>query len=373
MRRVIGMGTEQEPLPMRIGIAGLPRAGKSTVFRLLTGDHAPLTKGTEPAVGMAKVREPRLDRLAQIFHPKKLTPVVAECLDFPSLTREGKGSDPEGSLLAQLRQVDLILHVIRDFENDRVPHVEGGVDPLRDIALVETIFLLADLGLIEKRVHRIAESIRKGRREVGREELPLLERCRDWLTRDRGLREMDLTAEEEKTLRGYAPLTLKPLLLLLNIEEEKIGRADPTWDRVQEMAAKPRIACSRLAAKTEWELCQLTEEEAQEFSRALGLDNLEHPLLLRRCLDLLDLIAFFTTVGEEVRAWAVPRGVTALQAAGTIHTDMARAFIKAEVIAFQDLQASGSLATARKQGLVRLEGKEYRVQDGEILTVRFSG
>ena len=150
-----------------------------------------------------------------------------------------------------------------------------------------------------------------------------------------------------------------------------MGKADPVWERVQEMAARPRTGCSRMAAKTEWELSQLTEEEAQEFSQALGLEALESPSLLRRCLDLLDLVTFFTTVGDELRAWVVPRGATALDAAGTIHTDMARTFIKAEVLPFRDLEACGSVAAARKQGLLRLEGKGYRVQDGDILTVRF--
>ena len=357
---------------MKIGIAGLPRTGKTTVFHLLIGEHASVTKAPGPGVGIAKVTDRRLGRLAEIFRPKKVTPVTVECLDFPALTREGKESDIEGSVLAQLRQVDLILHAIRHFEDERVPHEEGTVDPFRDMAFLDTLFLLADLGVVEKRIERISEEIRKGRKEEGREELPLLERCRDWLTSEQSLRETALTAEEEKTLRGYALLTLKPLLLLLNIGEEMIGKADPIWEQLQERAAKPRTGCSRLPAKTEWELSQLAEEEIQEFSEALGLETLEYPSILHRCLDVSDLVTFFTAVGEELRAWALPRGATALEAAGTIHTDMAKGFIKAEVIPFQDLEASGSMAAARKQGLLRLEGKGYRVQDGDILAVRFT-
>ena len=199
-----------------------------------------------------------------------------------------------------------------------------------------------------------------------------MERCQKWLAQERKLREMALTAEEEKDLRGYAFLTLKPVLLLVNIGEEKVGKADPVWQRVQEMTARPRTGCSRFPAKTEWELGQLPQEDAREFSKALGIEPLESPSILRRCLDLLNLITFFTVVGDELKAWAIPRGATALEAAGTIHTDMARGFIKAEVISFQDLDASGSIAAARKQGLLRLEGKGYSVQDGDILTVRFS-
>lgn len=357
---------------MRIGICGLPRVGKTTVFHLLTGEHTAATKPPGPALGIAKVAEPRLDRLAAIFRPKKVTPVTVECLDFPALTRGGKGGDAEASLLAQLRQVDCILQVIRHFEDARVAHEEGTVDPVRDMALLDTLFLLADLGVVEKRIQKIAEDASKARKDAGQEELPLLERCQTWLVNDQSLREMGLTAQEEKSLRGYAPLTLKPLLLLVNIGEEKIGQADPVWEQLQSKAARPRTGCVRLPARTEWELSQLTPEEAREFFQALGVETLEHASILGRCLELSERITFFTVVGEELRAWPFPRGGTALEAAGTIHTDMEKGFVKAEVIGFKDLAASGSMAAARKQGLLRLEGKGYTVQDGDILTIRFT-
>jgi ribosome-binding ATPase len=357
---------------MRIGICGLPRVGKTTVFHLLTGEHAAATKVPGPAIGIAKVAEPRLDRLAAIFRPKKVTPVTVECLDFPALTRGGKASDVEASLLAQLRQVDCILQVIRHFEDARVPHEEGTVDPVRDMALLDTLFLLADLGVVEKRIQKITEDVGKARKDAGQEELPLLERCHTWLMNEQSLREMGLTAQEEKSLRGYAFLTLKPLLLLLNMGEEKIGEADPVWEQLQNKEARSRTGCVRLPAKTEWELSRLTPEEGREFSQALGLETLEHPSILGRSLELSTRITFFTVVGEELRAWPFPRGGTALEAAGTIHTDMEKGFVKAEVIGFQGLAASGSMAAARKQGLVRLEGKGYGVQDGDILTIRFT-
>lgn len=324
-------------------------------------------------MGIAKVADPRLNRLGDLLRPKKLTPVTIEYLDLPGLSREAKGGGPDGQLLAELRQVDLILHVIRGFEDPRVPQPAGGVDPLRDIGTFNTILLLADLEVLEKRIDRIAGEARKGRKEAGEEELPLLKRCREWVLKEQPLREMPLEAGEERLLRGYALLTLKPLLLLLNVGEEHLGKPDGVWERVQEMASKPKTGCVRLAGKTEWELRQLDPKEALEFSRALGLEALEHPEVLRRCLALLDVVTFFTTVGEEVRAWAIPRDSTALHAAGTIHTDMAKRFIKVEVIPFDQFVAAGSLAAARKQGLLRLEGKEYVVQDGDIVTVRFSG
>jgi GTP-binding protein YchF len=311
--------------------------------------------------------------LGDLLHPRKLTPVTVEYLDLPGLSREIKEGGSDGPLFNQLRQVDLILHVIRDFENPRVPHPAGSVDPLRDIGTFNTILLLADLEVTEKRIGKIAGEARKGRKEAGEEELPLLERCREWLLKEQPLREIPLQAGEERLLRGYALLTLKPLLLLLNVGEEKIGKTDAMWERVQEITSKPKTGCVRLAGKTEWELRQLDPKEALEFSQALGLEALEHPEVLRRCLTLLDVITFYTTVGEEVRAWAIPTGSTALQAAGTIHTDMAKGFIKAEVIPFEQFVAAGSLAAARKQGLLRLEGKEYPVRDGDIVTVRFSG
>lgn len=357
---------------MRIGIAGLPLSGKSTIFRLLTGEATPSTKGKGPALGTAKIVDPRLDRLGAILRPKKLTPVTVEYLDLPPLSPEAKGGGPDGVLLNHLRQVDLILHVIRGFEDPRVPHPSGGVDPLRDIDTFNTTLLLADLEVLEKRIDRIKDEARKGRKEAGEEELPLLKRCRDWLLKGQPLREMSLKAEEERLLRGYALLTIKPLLLLLNVDEEKLSETNGVWKGMREIASKPKTGCVRIAGKAEWELRQLEPKEALEFSRALGLEALQHPEVLRRCLALLDVITFFTTVGEEVRAWALPQGSTALQAAGTIHTDMAKGFIKAEVIPFEQFVAAGSLAAARKQGLLRLEGKEYVVQDGDIVTVRFS-
>jgi len=366
------MDADEETV-MRIGIIGLPRAGKSTLFRLLTGHDPAPPKGPGPASGIAKVADARLNRLATLLHPKKVTPIALEIMDFPALGRAGKGGEVEGPLVAELRQVDLILHVIRHFEDVRVPHEEGSIDPLRDVALLDTAFLLADLGVVEKRIERIADEIRKGRRGEGRDDLALLERCRAWLVKEESLRDKALTDAEEKSLRGYALLTLKPLLLLLNIGEEQIGKADPIWRQIEERPTLPRTGWGRVAAKTEWELRQLPEDERQEFARALGLETPEAPQILRRCLDLLDLMTFFTVVGEELRAWAVSEGATALEAAAVIHTDMAKGFIKAEVIALADLEAAGSVAGARKEGRVRLEGKEYRVQDGDILTVRFSG
>jgi GTP-binding protein YchF len=285
----------------------------------------------------------------------------------------GKDGDVEGSVLAELRQVDVIVHVIRHFEDARVPHEEGTLDPLRDLAHLDTLLLLADLAVVEKRIDRIADEVRKGQKAEGHQEAPLLERCRGMLMKEQSLRLMALTTTEEKSLRGYALLTLKPVLLLLNIGEEKLGNLDPVWAHLQEQAAARRTGWCRLAAKAEWELSQLPDEERQEFSRALGLETLESPSVLRRCLDLLDRVIFFTVVGEELRAWAIPRGATALEAAATIHTDMGRGFIKAEVIALEDLENAGSMTAARKLGRVRLEGKEYGVQDGDILTVRFSG
>jgi ribosome-binding ATPase len=358
---------------MRIGIVGLPQAGKSTVFRLLAGHDPPAAKGPGPAVGVARVDDPRLDRLATLLGPKKITPVTIEILDFPSFGRPAKSGEAEGPLLAELRQVDLVLHVIRAFADARVPHLEETLDPVRDMAILETLFLVADLAVVEKRIGRIAEEARKGRKGEGQDELPLLERCRAALEQEQGLRQAPLSPAEEKRLRGYALLTLKPLFIFLNIGEEKITGADPVWVELEQRAALPRTGTTRVAARTEWELRQLPAEDRQEFARALGLETLGSISLLRRCLELMDLITFFTVVGDELRAWALPRGSTALEAAGTIHTDMAKGFIKAEVMPFDELEGSGSLAAARKAGRVRLEGKDYQVQEGEILTVRFSG
>jgi hypothetical protein len=263
--------------------------------------------------------------------------------------------------------------VLRDFQDARIAYAEGTVDAVRDALLVNTELLLADMEVVDKRLGRLEADFKKGRRDEATREIELLRRCRDWLVSERPLRDLALGEEEQKALRGFALLTAKPMLLLLNIGEEALGADNPARARLERELGGQGIRTARLCAKAEWEVSQLPDEDAEAFRAELGLRGDGAMTILRACLDLLGLITFYTGEGgEETRAWTIPAGSTALRAAGAIHTDLERGFIRAEVINFADLEAAGSLAAARKKGLLRLEGKDYRVADGDILTVRFN-
>jgi ribosome-binding ATPase len=363
---------------MRIGIIGLPATGKTTLFDLLCvagGAHVSQHGANEPTVAVVKVPDPRLERLASlIFKPKKVTPATMEFVDFVALTRgSGKGEGLGSHYLAQMRQVDALLHILRDFEDPRIAHGEGKVDPARDAVLVNTELLLADLDAVEKRIGRLESDLKKMKKDESVKELELLKRCQAWLVEEKPIRELPLTEDEEKVLRGFALLTAKPLLLLLNIGEGKLGKPNPTLERLQRALGGKGVAVTQLCVKVELEVAQLPPEDAEAFRKDLGLHTGGFAEVLRACFDLLGLVTFYTGEGgEETRAWTIPAGATALKAAGTIHSDLERGFIRAEVVNFPELESCGSLAAAKKKGLLRLEGKEYRVADGDVIAVRFN-
>jgi GTP-binding protein YchF len=362
---------------MRVGIIGLPATGKSTLFDFLCemgGAQAGQHGSNEPGVAAVKVPDPRLDHLSAIFSAKKVTHATIEFVDFIALIRgAGQGEGLGSHFLGQMRQMDALVHVLRDFEDVRIAHVEGTVDAARDAVLVNTELLLADMDVVDKRLTRLEADLKKGKRDEAEKEAELLRRCRDWLVAEKPIRDLDLGEEEQKVLRGFALLTAKPMLLLLNIGEEKLGGENPALERLERALGGKGVRVSQLCAKAEWEVSQLTEEDAEAFRADLGLQGSSFTAILHACLDLLGLITFYTGEGgEETRAWTIPAGSSALKAAGTIHTDLERGFIRAEVINFADLDATGSVAAARKKGLLRLEGKDYRVADGDIITVRFN-
>jgi GTP-binding protein YchF len=361
---------------MRIGIIGLPSTGKTTLFALLCqagGSHVGHQSAKEPNVAVVKVPDPRLERLAALLTPKKVTHATIEFIDFVALTRgAGKGQGLGSRYLNQMRQADALLHVLRDFEDPGVAHVEDTVDPVRDAALVNTEFLLADLDTVERRIARLELDLKKGKKDEAARELDLLRRCHAWLTEERPIRDLPVSADEEKLLRGFALLSARPILLLLNVGEEKLGQTNPVVERLTGMIGKD-VAVSQLCLKVEWEVGQLPPEDAESFRKDLGLEAGGFGEVLRACFDLLGLITFYTGEGgEETRAWTIARGATALQAAGAIHSDLERGFIRAEVVAYADLDACGSLAVVRRKGLHRVEGKEYRMSDGDIVLIRFN-
>jgi GTP-binding protein YchF len=359
---------------MRIAIIGLPASGKSTVYRLLTHGQPrqQAARMGEASIAVVRVPDPRLDRLVSLFKPKKVTPAGMEVFDLAPLAKgSGKAGDESGQLLPQMRSADALLAVLRAFRDERVPHIEGSIDTARDAATLEGELLLADLDIVEKRIAKIDEGLRKGKKEDTSRELALLRLCREALENERPLRQVSFSPEDDRLLRGFQFLTAKPLCFLLNVGENG-GPAPTPPAATTATSGGSHTSVFSLPAKLELELAELPPDEASAFRTELGIDTSPVPRLLKLCYDLLGLITFFTAVRDELRAWTIPRGATALKAAGTVHTDMERGFVKAEVVAFEALMRCGSLAGARKEGLLRLEGRDYLVADGDVITIRFN-
>ncbi len=363
---------------MHVTLVGLPLSGKTTLFNLLSGQRAETGVGVgRPEVHRAVVRVPdeRLERLAELFRPQKVTPSEIHLVDLGGIPEGAARQGLPARTLAAIGKADALIHVVRAFENPLAPHPAGSVDPFRDLALLDADFLLADLEVVERRLERLTREIPKlprREREEHERERDLLERLRQALEEERPIRDLDLSPEEEKMLRGFNFLTQRPVLVLLNLGEERLAEADALRQRLTGEYAHHRSLAAAICARWEVELAELEPEEAAEFRASLGLGEPAAGRLIRLAYDLLGLIAFFTFVSEEVRAWPLRRGSTALEAAGTVHTDMARGFIRAEVVAFADLLVAGSLAEARRKGLLRMEGRDYVVQDGDVCTFHFS-
>ncbi len=363
---------------MQIGIVGLPNSGKTTIFNALTRGEAETTAyasgSMEVHTAVVDVPDERVGRLSEIFKPKRTIYAKVQYNDIGGVTKGiGSSGGMSGQLLNRMSQNDALLLVIRAFENELVPHPEGSVDPVRDVEIVLTEFLLSDMSLVDNRLKRIEERLKKGgdpkERAAYKEEKELLLRLQAVLEEEKPLRGIELTPEEEKTLRAFGLLTLKPLLVVVNAGEE--GYELP--EELAELNDQPETAVMVLQGKVEMELAQMDPEEAAEFLEAFGIEEPGLNRVIRKSYELLGLQSFFTVGEDEVRAWTVRKGATAVEAAAAIHTDLARGFIRAEVIRYDDLIAcGGSMAEARKQGLLRLEGKEYVVRDGDIVHIRFN-
>ncbi len=360
---------------MRIGIIGLPQSGKTTIFQALTGGQPvrpAFVEGLQIQTAVVNVPDPRLEALSELFQPKRTVHAQVQYTDIGGLERGlGRAGGLSGPLFNQIAQNDALLVVIRAFPSAVVPHPEGEVDPARDLAIIQDELMLSDMALIERRLERLRERASKGgspaEREANARETALLERLLAALEAGRPLRDEPLSPDEERMLRGYGFLTQKPMLIVVNQGD------DPADDQpLPEVPESPRIAVLALRGKLEMELAQMEPEEAAEFLSEFGIEELGLQRVVRASYEVLGQITFFTMNEEEIRAWALPRGGTALDAAATIHTDLARGFIRAEVIPYDQLLEAGSLAEARRRGWLRLEGKEYQVQDGEVIYVRFN-
>ena len=364
---------------MEIGIIGLPKSGKTTVFNALTRGKAQTdaySSALAPNIGVVKVPDPRLETLTKILKPKRTVPAEVTYIDIAApLKGFGKGEGPGGQFLAYLSKVDALAHVIRVFEDARLPHPEGSVNPGRDVGTMNMELAFSDLAIIERRMERLQASLKGAKpqeREAISREQTLLDKIKSALEADTPVREQTLSENESKLLENFQFLTAKPMLLLLNIGEKQIPDATSLEDKFRSTYRSPNCEVAALCGKLEMELTQLDDVEAQEFRSALGVAESGLDRLIRLSYSLLGLISFFTTASGEVKAWTIRRNTTAQKAAGKIHTDMERGFIRAEVISHDDLIKCGSLAEARKRGLLRLEGKNYIVQDGDVVTILFN-
>ncbi len=360
-------------MPLRIGIIGLPNAGKSTLLNALARAGAavaayPFTT-IEPNLGVAAVPDERLAAIAGVTHPQRVVPATVEFVDLAGLVRGAHAGEGLGNqFLAQIREVDAVAHVVRLFESPDVPR-EGGIDPVRDAEIVETELVLADLALVERVRERLIPRARAGDR-AARDELAAADRLREGFQRGVFARRLDLSAAEAALVTEWHLLTAKPVVYVANTAEGT-GTDDPRLQTLAVHAEKQGAALVTINAQWEAELADLEPGEAEEFRAATAAPP-ALPALVRAAHALLGLVTFFSIASAEVRAWPVPRGTTAVEAAGQIHSDMAQGFIRAEVVNWETLLAAGGIAPARERGLLRLEGRAYQVQDGDVITFRFA-
>jgi ribosome-binding ATPase len=355
---------------MKTAIVGLPMVGKTSLFTILTGVHESARVGSlEARVGVAKVPDTRLDALAQLFEPPKITHATVEYLDFPAISKEAL-RDP--SYLASLRVVDALAHVLRVFESDTVPHEKGSVDPLRDFEDVETELILSDLVVVEKRMERVDKDRKKAKSPDLDKEFALLERLKAELEADRALRGLEFSDEDEKRIRGFQFLSLKPMLCVLNVGEADAGRMREIEEqyRTGPLAGRAGTAVTAICGKIEAELADLPAEDAKEYMASYGLTDSGLERLISATYALLGLMSFLTAGETEVRAWTIPMNSTAVKAAGAIHSDFEKKFIRAETVNWKTLIEYGGYPGVRDKGLLKLEGKEYIVKDGDVLVIR---
>jgi len=356
---------------MKIGLVGLPKSGKTTLFNLLTGSNVATSRydagRAELHTGIARVPDPRVDRLTVLFNPKKTTYATFEVVDLAGIEKDERG----GLEAKEFRNADALLHVVRAFPDE----ARGAADPKRDVLDLELTLVLADLEVVDRRLERLEASIKKQRKDAEVKEQALLARLKLELESETPLRAVTMTPDEERLLRGFTFLSYKPILHLVNVEEAAIAEGGRVAERygLTEVAARPQTRVGWVSAVIEAEIARLEGDEQQAFLADLGLTEPAINRVLRDAFALLGLVSFFTTGEDEVRAWPIPAGTRAQDAAGTVHSDIARGFIRAEVNGYDELVAvEGSFADLRARGQLRLEGKDYVVQDGEICHFRFN-
>ena len=365
-------------MSLTAGIVGLPNVGKSTLFNAITNqkilaENYPFAT-IEPNVGVVTVPDERMDRLKEMYNPERFIPTAYEFTDIAGLVKGASQGEGLGNkFLSHIRETDAIVEVVRCFDDGKIIHVEGNIDPIRDIETINLELAIADLDVISSRLERVAKKARTTKDKDDILESEVLEKCKKALLENIPLRQIGLNEEEKKIIKSYSFLTLKPIIYLANIKESELGNPDNEYvQKVKEYAAKENAKVVSLCAKVEEELSELEPEDKKEMLEGLGLDSSGLDKLIKATYDILGLATYFTVGKDEVRAWTFHKGMNAKQCAGIIHTDFEKGFIRAEVISYEDLIECGSELKVKEAGKARLEGKDYLMQDGDICHFRFN-
>ncbi len=365
-------------MALTAGIVGLPNVGKSTLFNAITKAGAEAANypfaTIDPNVGMVEVPDSRLDRLTDLFHPKKTTPATFEFTDIAGIVKgASKGEGLGNQFLSHIRQVDAIIHVVRCFDDDNITHVEGRIDPLADIDTINLELVLADLESVNKRYNRV-EKVAKTKDKAAMAEFEVLEKIKPVLEEGISARTIEFDEEEQKIVKGLFLLTTKPVLYVANIAEDDVAapETNPYVKAVEEFAAGENAEVIAVCAEAEEEIAELEEDDKLEFLEAMGVEESGLDRLIRASYSLLGLATYFTAGEQEVRAWTFKKGIKAPQAAGIIHSDFERGFIRAETVSYEDLDRLETMHACKEAGLVRSEGKDYVVKDGDVMLFRFN-